>query len=125
MNSLSSELFESVRLIGAGVPGPEEGMSTLEGELEGLEEEKNVLVRLFFFLRTFPEPAGALGGGSSIGVRGEISGGNIDKLFLRRLDMMRYTVRQAHAIYETATTLLQTRIQTVLISMGRMKIYVK
>ena len=86
VKSLSSELFESARLIGIGVEGPEEGISAVVGELEGLDE-KNVAGRLFF-LRTFPEPAGALSGGLSMGVNGEISGGKIERLFLRRFDML-------------------------------------
>lgn len=77
-------LLESVLLIGIGVEEPEEGMLEVVGELEGLEE-KRVTGRRFFFRRP---PAGALSGGSSMGVNAETSGVKMLRLFLRLFDMV-------------------------------------
>ncbi len=72
-------LFESVRVIGAGIEGLEEGMLEVVGELDRLEVEK---VTGRFLLLSNP-PDDALSGGSSIGVNGETSGGKMLRLFLR------------------------------------------
>ena len=74
-------LCESVLLIGVrGLAGLEGGMSELVGELVGLEE-KRVVGRRFLS----SPPAGALSGGSLMGVNAEISGRKIVKDFLLRL----------------------------------------
>ena len=74
-------LCESVLLIGVrGLAGLEGGMSELVGELVGLEEKRVVGRR---FLNS--PPAGALSGGSLMGVKAEISGRKIVKDFLLRL----------------------------------------
>lgn len=66
--SLSMLLLESALLI--GVRGLDGAMSDI-GELEGLEEEKVVGGRLFLS----SPPAGAVSGGSSMGVNAETGGG--------------------------------------------------
>lgn len=76
-------LLESVRLIGIGVEGLEEGMAEVVGEFETLEAEKFV-GRRFFLSRP---PSGALLG-SSMGVNGATSGVKILRLFLRLFDMV-------------------------------------
>lgn len=72
--------------MGTGVEGPEGDISDVVGELDGLDENRSE--GRFFFLSTFPEPAGALSGGSSIGVNVETSDVKMLKLFLRRFDMI-------------------------------------
>ena len=81
-------LFESVLLIGTGVEGLGDGIAEVEGELEGLDEEK-VMGRRFFLSKP---PIGALPG-SSIGVNGVTSGVKMLKLFLRLLDMLADNLR--------------------------------
>ena len=76
-------VLELARFIGMGAEGTgEEGIAEAVGELEGLEEK--VIGRRFFLSRP---PMGALPG-SSIGVKGVISGVKILKLFLRLFNML-------------------------------------
>lgn len=77
-------LFESVLLIGAGIEGLEEGMLEVVGELERLEVDK-VMGRFFLLSNPLDD---ALSGGSSIGVNGESSGGQMLRLFLRVNDIV-------------------------------------
>ena len=74
--------LELARLIGMGAERVGEGIAGVVGELEGLEEK--VIGRRFFLRRP---STGALPG-SSIGVKGVISGVKIVKLFLRLFDML-------------------------------------
>ena len=80
MLALEFNLFREVGLDSAASPLPSFGEPD-----KGLEEKVNGVFRCFFGIVT----GGALSGGSSIGVRAEMGGRKMLKLFLRRFsDMM-------------------------------------